>query len=90
MAELVDMEVVNVPTMDWAQAAATAIRMGSRIAGRTQVLVTDASGLVLYDSSTLDSRVGPLLDAADSRSDLAHGRVAFAPTQAKSGPLRGP
>ena len=24
----------------------------------TQVLVTDASGLVLYDSSTLDSRVG--------------------------------
>ena len=40
MAELVDMEVVNVPTMDWAQAAATAIRMGSRIAGRTQVLVT--------------------------------------------------
>lgn len=40
VAELVDMEVVNVPTMDWAQAAATAIRMGSRIAGRTQVLVT--------------------------------------------------
>ena len=39
MAELLDMEVVNVPTMDYAQAAATAIRMGSRVAGRTGVLV---------------------------------------------------
>ncbi|MEG2282154.1 MAG: aminomethyl-transferring glycine dehydrogenase subunit GcvPA [Rikenellaceae bacterium] len=39
MAELVDMEVVNVPTMDWAQAAATTIRMASRITGRGEVLV---------------------------------------------------
>lgn len=39
MAELVDMEVVNVPTMDYAQAAATAIRMGCRIADRNTVLV---------------------------------------------------
>jgi len=39
MAELVDMEVVNVPTMDYAQAAATAIRMGCRVAGRRGVLV---------------------------------------------------
>lgn len=39
MAELVDMEVVNVPTMDWAQAAATSIRMASRITGRKQVLI---------------------------------------------------
>ncbi len=39
MAELVDMDVVNVPTMDWAQAAATSIRMASRITGRKQALV---------------------------------------------------
>lgn len=39
MAELVDMEVVNVPTMDYSQAASTAIRMGSRVAKRTGVLV---------------------------------------------------
>ncbi|MFE3573103.1 aminomethyl-transferring glycine dehydrogenase subunit GcvPA [Lysinibacillus sp. NPDC059133] len=38
MAELVDMEVVNVPTFDWAQAAATSIRMASRITKRTRVL----------------------------------------------------
>lgn len=39
VAELVDMDVVNVPTMDGAQAAATAIRMASRIADRKEVLV---------------------------------------------------
>lgn len=38
MAELVDMEVVNVPTMDWGQAAATSIRMASRITNRKKVL----------------------------------------------------
>jgi glycine dehydrogenase subunit 1 len=39
MAELVDMDVVNVPTMDWAQAAATAIRMAVRISGKNRVLI---------------------------------------------------
>lgn len=39
VAELVDMEVVNVPTMDWAQAASTAVRMASRVVGRKEILV---------------------------------------------------
>lgn len=39
MAELLDFDVVNVPTMDAAQAAATAVRMAGRINGRKQVLV---------------------------------------------------
>ncbi|MDQ8737101.1 hypothetical protein RCO25_21790 [Paenibacillus sp. LHD-38] len=39
MAELVDMDVVNVPTFDWAQAASTAIRMAGRITGRTVALL---------------------------------------------------
>lgn len=39
MAELVDMDVVNVPTFDWAQAASTSIRMASRITGRKEVLL---------------------------------------------------
>ncbi|WP_243525518.1 aminomethyl-transferring glycine dehydrogenase subunit GcvPA [Bacillus pseudomycoides] len=39
VAELVDMDVVNVPTFDWGQAAATAIRMAARITKRTKVLV---------------------------------------------------
>src|SRR5699024_11365215 len=39
VAELVDMDVVNEPTFDWAQAAATSIRMASRIKGRYEVLI---------------------------------------------------
>ena len=39
VAELVDMDVVNCPTMDWPQAAATALRMAGRINGRKRFLV---------------------------------------------------
>jgi len=41
VAELVDMDVVNVPTMDWSQAAATTVRMAQRITGRSVVLVPE-------------------------------------------------
>ena len=41
MAELLDMDVVNVPTYDWCQAASTAIRMAGRITGRNEVLISD-------------------------------------------------
>jgi glycine dehydrogenase subunit 1 len=39
MGELLDMDVVNVPTFDWAQAASTSIRMAERITGRSEVLI---------------------------------------------------
>ncbi|MGD8465667.1 MAG: aminomethyl-transferring glycine dehydrogenase subunit GcvPA [Anaerolineae bacterium] len=39
MAELLNMDVVNVPTYDGFQAAATALRMAARITGRGHVLV---------------------------------------------------
>jgi len=41
MAELLDMDVVNVPTYDWCQAASTTVRMAGRITGRQEVLVSD-------------------------------------------------
>ena len=41
MGELLDMDVVNVPTYDWGQAASTSIRMAARITGRGQALVAD-------------------------------------------------
>ena len=41
MAELLDMDVVNVPTYDWCQAASTSVRMAARITGRNKVLVSD-------------------------------------------------
>ncbi|MCH7323332.1 aminomethyl-transferring glycine dehydrogenase subunit GcvPA [Solibacillus sp. MA9] len=39
VAELVDMDVVNVPTFDWGQAAATSVRMAARITGKKKVLL---------------------------------------------------
>jgi len=40
MGELLNMDVVNVPTYDWFQAAATSIRMASRITSRCEVLIS--------------------------------------------------
>ena len=41
MGELLDMDVVNVPTYDWGQAASTSIRMAGRITGRTEILISE-------------------------------------------------
>jgi len=41
MAELVDMDVVNVPTYDWCQAVSTSLRMAERITQRGEVLAVD-------------------------------------------------
>ncbi|WP_206811629.1 aminomethyl-transferring glycine dehydrogenase subunit GcvPA [Paradesulfitobacterium ferrireducens] len=40
LCELVDMDITGMPTYDWGQAAATALRMAARITGRTEVVVT--------------------------------------------------
>jgi glycine cleavage system P protein (glycine dehydrogenase) subunit 1 len=40
MAELLDVDVVNVPTFDWAQAASTTCRMAQRITKRNTVLIS--------------------------------------------------
>ncbi|WP_133617963.1 aminomethyl-transferring glycine dehydrogenase subunit GcvPA [Leucobacter luti] len=42
MAELLEMDVVSIPTYDGYQAAATALRMGLRLTGRSEVIVTTA------------------------------------------------
>jgi len=41
MGELLDFDVVNVPTYDWGQAASTSIRMAGRITQRKEVLISD-------------------------------------------------
>ena len=40
MAELLDVDVVNVPTYDWGQAACSSIRMAGRISARNEMLVS--------------------------------------------------
>ncbi|HSQ27369.1 MAG TPA: aminomethyl-transferring glycine dehydrogenase subunit GcvPA [Anaerolineales bacterium] len=41
MGELLDLDVVSIPTYDWMQAAATSIRMACRITGRQIALVSN-------------------------------------------------
>lgn len=40
MGELLDMDIVNVPTYCWGQAASTAIHMASRITDRNEILIS--------------------------------------------------
>jgi len=40
MGELLEMDVVNVPTYDWGQAASTSIRMAERISDRSEILIS--------------------------------------------------
>jgi glycine dehydrogenase subunit 1 len=47
MAELLEMDVVNVPTYDGFQAASTALRMACRITGRNKVLLPETLGVDL-------------------------------------------
>jgi glycine dehydrogenase subunit 1 len=73
MAELLEMDAVNVPTYDGFQAAATGLRMAARLTGRNRVLV---SGQVASD---MRSRLDDYL-----RSDI---EVAFVPHLASTGLL---
>jgi len=41
MGELLDLDVVGIPTFDWNQAASTCLRMAQRITGRNRMLVSE-------------------------------------------------
>ena len=64
MGELLEMDVVNVPTYDGYQAAATALRMAARVTGRSRVLL---AGAIARDKR---SRIADYL-APDVAIDLA-------------------
>ncbi|RKP48863.1 aminomethyl-transferring glycine dehydrogenase subunit GcvPA [Cohnella endophytica] len=83
VAELVDMDVVNVPTFDWAQAASTAIRMAGRITGRSVALLPKSvdpdKAMIIHNYCTpvmelrfveIDARTGKM-DLADLRAKLS-------------------
>jgi len=81
MAELVDMEVVNVPTFDWAQAAATSIRMASRITKRSKVLLANT---VSPERKKIISNYGtPQLNFEDVNFNLNTGLMDLADLEEK-------
>lgn len=76
MAELLDFDVVNVPTMDGAQAAATAIRMAGRINGRTEVLVPKAMDREKY--LTMRNYGRPAVELIEVDYDKDSGKLDMA------------
>ncbi len=76
MGELLNMDVVNVPTYDGFQAAATAIRMACRITGRRQALVAKTISpdklSKIRDYCKPDVQIGLIgFDASTGQLDLA-------------------
>lgn len=76
MGELLEMDVVNVPTYDGFQASATALRMACRMTGRTQVLLPGTIGqdrlsmIRNYSQPDLEVRLLPF-DPVSGRMDLS-------------------
>ncbi|MEV5575354.1 aminomethyl-transferring glycine dehydrogenase subunit GcvPA [Spirillospora sp. NPDC052269] len=81
MGELLDMDVVNVPTYDGFQASGTALRMAGRVTGARRVIVASAvaadklSKVVDYVRPDHDVVVVPVVDG---RADVAAVRAAVA------------
>ncbi|WP_286230730.1 aminomethyl-transferring glycine dehydrogenase subunit GcvPA [Neobacillus mesonae] len=89
VAELVDMDVVNVPTFDWGQAASTSIRMAARITGKKKVLLAKtvsperAKIITNYGSPELEfefigfDKDSGLLDLADLKNKVDGNTAAI-------------
>jgi len=73
MGELLEMDVVNVPTYDGFQASATALRMAARVTGRRSVLVTGSVGP--DELSKIRGYLAPDLDVELVRYDAATGEM---------------
>lgn len=81
MAELLDMDVVNVPTMDWAQAAATSLRMASRITNRKEFLIPELMDLEKF--LIMKNYCGPDISLTRVSYDAATGQLDVDDLQAK-------
>ncbi|MBE9916536.1 aminomethyl-transferring glycine dehydrogenase subunit GcvPA [Paenibacillus donghaensis] len=83
VAELVDMDVVNVPTFDWAQAASTAIRMAGRITGRKTALlprsVDPDKAAIIHNYCT------PVMEIEYVEIDPVTGKMDLSDLQSKLG-----
>ena len=84
MGELLEMDVVNVPTYDGFQASATALRMAGRITGRVSVLVTGSIGR--DELSKIRDYLAPDLAVELVPYDPATGEMDLAALGAAAGP----
>ena len=81
MAELLDLDVVNVPTYDWGQAVSTSIRMASRITQREEVLL---AGTISPDrAKVIWNYCHPVMSVKTVGFDLKTGLLDIEDLQAK-------
>jgi glycine dehydrogenase subunit 1 len=80
MGELLNMDVVNVPTYDGFQAAATSLRMASRITGRRQALICGTIGPDKL--SKIRDYVKPVMEIELLKYDGQSGRLDLDALQA--------
>ena len=81
MGELLDMDVVSVPTYDGAQATGTALRMAGRLTGRRTALVPRT--MSAQRRSAVANYVDPALDLVDVAYDPASGLLDLADLRSK-------
>ena len=75
MAELLDVDVVNVPTYDWGQAACSSIRMAGRITRRKEMLV---SGTISPDRlSVIKNYCEPVMKIVEVEYSSETGMVSL-------------
>ncbi len=81
LGELVDMDVVSVPTYDWSQSASTAVKMASRMTDRPVVLVP---GNMSPDrASVLENYCSPDVEVRKVDSDPETGRMDISDLKSK-------
>ncbi len=84
MAELLDMDICNVPTYDGFQASSTALRMAGRYTGRTRALV---AGTVSPDKLlAIRNYCEPVMAVAVQEPDPGTGLLDLARLEASLGP----
>ncbi len=89
MAELLDVDVVNIPTFDWGQAASTSCRMAQRITKRNTILISEFTSpnrfmviknychpVLKIEMVKHDAKTG-LLDLIDLKSKLNENVAGF-------------
>ncbi len=84
MGELLDMDVVSVPTFDWNQAAATSIRMAGRITQRDRVLICEQ--IAPERRSTIENYCRSAMQIETFRCEPKTGMVDLDDLRAKLGP----
>jgi len=81
MGELLDLDVVSIPTFDWNQAAATSFRMAQRINGRTTMLYSET--ISPQRLSTIHNYCRSSMELVPVRYDHDTGSVDLDDLQAK-------